>query len=108
MFWETKYKPSDEIITLLTAQSTSDPPVKAPNELLQWLKDDEDEQIRDEYTRYCALHQVHDVKQGYKWWLKPTQQKNSIYLSKMALDILSIPGIPASSETVANNFQTKF
>ncbi len=38
------------------------------------------------------------VTQGYKWWLKPTQQKNYPNLSKMALDILLIPAMSADPE----------
>ncbi len=54
--------------------------------------------IRDEYTRYYALLQVPGIKQGYKWWLKPTQQKSFPNLSKMALDILLIPAMSADPE----------
>ena len=67
-FWETKYKPSTALITLPFAQLPSTPPIKAPNEFLKWLADDEDEDlIADEYARYCAQPQVVGVKQGYKW-----------------------------------------
>jgi hypothetical protein len=38
------------------------------------------------------------MKQGYKWWLEPTQQKNYPNLSKMALDILLIPAMSADPE----------
>src|SRR6266536_3909 len=66
------------------------PPKKALNEFFKWHK--------DEYSRYCALLQVPSIKQGYKWWLEPTQQKNFPNLSKMALDILSIPTMSADPE----------
>ena len=38
------------------------------------------------------------IKQGYKWWLEPTQQKNYPNLSRMALDVLSIPAMSADPE----------
>jgi len=74
------------------------PPKKALNEFFKWLKDDDDTLDKDEYSRYCALLQVPSIKQGYKWWLEPTQQKNFPNLSKMALDILSIPTMSADPE----------
>jgi hypothetical protein len=96
-FWETKYKPDKALMT--SPATTTALPAKPPNEFLQWLQDKEDgAAVRDEYTRYCALPQVPGVKQGYKWWLEPTQQKNFPYLSKMALDILSIPAMSADPE----------
>ena len=97
-FWETKYKPDDE--ALITSSATASTLLaKPPNEFLQWIQDKEDDTTtRDEYLRYCALPQVPGVTQGYKWWLEPTQQKNFLYLSKMAIDILSIPAMSADPE----------
>jgi hAT family C-terminal dimerisation region/BED zinc finger len=95
-FWETKYKPDEASMTSLATATAL--PMKPPNEFLQWLDEEDDITIGDEYTRYCALPQVPGVKQGYKWWLEPTQQKNFPYLSKMALDILSIPAMSADPE----------
>jgi hypothetical protein len=98
-FWETKYKPSSALITSPSAQPPSTPSTKAPNEFLKWLADDDDDDpMADEYTRYIAQPQVAGVKQGYKWWLEPTQQKNYPNLSRMALDILSIPAMSADPE----------
>ena len=97
-FWETKYKPTDDVITASTSQGST-ASAKPPNDFLQWLKDDDDDDVMgDEYTRYCKLPQVPGIKQGYTWWLEPTQQKNFPYLSKMALDILSIPAMSADPE----------
>ena len=92
-FWEKKYKPSDETTT------SSDPCLaKSPNEFFEWLKEDDDTLIGDEYSRYCALPQVPGIKQGYRWWLEPTQQTSFPNLSKMALNILSIPAMSADPE----------
>ena len=38
------------------------------------------------------------VKHGYQWWLEPTQRKRFPDLSKMALDLLSIPAMSADPE----------
>jgi hypothetical protein len=98
-FWETSYKPSTTSMTLSTAQTTPNPAAKPPNDFLEWLKDSDDEDITaDEYARYIAQPQVAGVKQGYKWWLEPTQQKNFPNLSIIALDILSIPAMSADPE----------
>ena len=57
----------------LTAQTTPNPTTKPPNDFLEWLKDDDNEDlIADEYDRYITQPQVPGVKQGYKWWLEPT------------------------------------
>ena len=70
-FWETKYKPSEEVV-LTPASQLSTTPTQPLNDFLQWLKDDDDDDVvGDEYTRYCNLPQVPGVKQGYKWWLEP-------------------------------------
>jgi len=100
LFWETKYKPAAiTIASSSTTQSSTSAAEKAPNEYLKWLDDnDDDDPLADEYARYIAQPQVTGVKQGYKWWLEPTQQKNFPNLSKMALDILSIPAMSADPE----------
>jgi hAT family C-terminal dimerisation region len=98
-FWETSYKPSSTSITLSSPQITSDSSTKPPNDFLEWLKDDDEEDpTADEYARYVTQPQVMGIKQGYKWWLEPTQQKNYPNLSRMALDVLSIPAMSADPE----------
>lgn len=61
-FWETKYKPSEEVVSTPASQ-LSTTPTQPPNDFLQWLKDDDDDDVvGDEYTRYCNLPQVPGVK----------------------------------------------
>jgi hypothetical protein len=92
---ETKYNPATiTTASSSTTQSLTSDAEKAPTKYLKWLDDDDD----DEYARYIAQPQVFRVKQGYKWWLERTQQKNFPNLSKMALDILSIPAMSANPE----------
>lgn len=52
----------------------------------------------DEYTRYCQLPQHHDFEDVRKWWMEPKQRRDFPNLSKMALDILSIPAMAADPE----------
>ena len=95
-FWEKKYKP------MSNSPSTAKPPLPANNKntntFFEWLNNDTDKAIQDKYKRYCALPQIPGIKQGYKWWLKPTQQETFPYLSKMALNILLIPAMLADPE----------
>ena len=72
-FWETSYKPLTIPTMLSTAQIMPNPVTKSPNDFLEWLKDNDNEDLTaDEYARYIAQPQVPGVKQGYKWWLEPT------------------------------------
>ena len=91
-FQEDKYKPT----TLSNTPPTSS--LKPQNEFLQWLEDDNDPELQDKYLAYCAKPQVPGVKQGYTWWLEERQQKRFLNLSKMAIDILSIPAMSADPE----------
>jgi hypothetical protein len=98
-YWEKMYKPST--ISSSTLSATSTPLVtntRPENDFLQWLIEDDDNEIEDEYERYCSLPQVPGVKNGHKWWLEPTQQKRFPFLSKMALDILSTSAMSAEPE----------
>ena len=45
----------------------------------------------DEYTRYCEAPPYHDFNDVRDWWLEPEQQAIYPNLSKIALNLLSIP-----------------
>jgi hypothetical protein len=94
-FWEKQYKPQSTTPPPPTSSSANTQP---PNDFFEWLKDDDDNTIDDEYARYCSLPQILGIKQGYTWWIEPTQQKRFPNLSKMALDVLSIPAMSADPE----------
>jgi hypothetical protein len=53
--------------------------------------------FEDEYKRYCAAECTYDIDPR-SWWLEKTQQINYPNLSKLALDILSIPAMSADLE----------
>ena len=54
--------------------------------------------LGDEYTRYTRIPPHNDFDNAREWWLRPEQQRDYPNLSKMALDILSIPAMSASPE----------
>ena len=53
--------------------------------------------VEDEYERYCSAECTFDVDPR-TWWMETTQQVNYPNLSKLALDILSIPAMSADPE----------
>ncbi|KAM4067314.1 hypothetical protein HRG_001288 [Hirsutella rhossiliensis] len=72
--------------------SLSEVPLTTTNEFLNWRnKHLQPALITDEYERYCKSERVYGFTSALAWWLEETQQKNYPYLSKMAVDILSIP-----------------
>ena len=55
--------------------------------------------LMDEYARYCESPTV-EIEDALQWWLESTQQRNFPNLSKMALNILSIPSMSSEPERV--------
>ena len=71
----------------------------ATNEFLDWRnKHLQPALITDEYERYCQAERAYGFTSALSWWLEETQQKNYPNLSKMAIDILSIPAMSAEPE----------
>jgi hypothetical protein len=56
--------------------------------------------FHDEYDRYCAEPTLPDTVDAIQWWLEPSQQRNFPNLSKMALDLLSIPAMSTEAERI--------
>jgi hypothetical protein len=52
----------------------------------------------DEYARHIRIPPPHDFDDVRVWWLLPEQQRDYPNLSKMAMDMLSIPAMSASIE----------
>ena len=92
-----KYRPSSEP----TSETTSDRTNKrAPKALTTWKQQKSGRRTDyvDEYFRYIREPPIsHDhIKQGAcSWWLEERQQRLYPNLSKMALDILTIPAMSA-------------
>ncbi len=54
--------------------------------------------MTDEYEHYCKSERVYGFTGALTWWLEETQQKTYPNLSKMAVDILSIPAMSSEPE----------
>ncbi|KJZ74134.1 hypothetical protein HIM_05666 [Hirsutella minnesotensis 3608] len=90
--WD-EYKPVESPLNLSEVPSTT------TNEFLNWRnKHLQPALITDEYERYCQSERVYGFTSALAWWLEETQQKNYPNLSKMAVDILSIPAMSAEPE----------
>jgi hypothetical protein len=71
----------------------------AENTYKKWYKDRKRAQAPiDEYDRFVQSDIVCDIEDPRRWWLEETQQKVYPNLSKMALDMLSIPAMSAEPE----------
>jgi hypothetical protein len=98
-FWD-EYKPNSSISStpiIATALPAPLAPI-SQNAFTAWRKRHQSTpNVEDEYKRYCASECTFDVD-PQAWWMENTQQVNYPNLSKMALDILSIPAMSADSE----------
>jgi hypothetical protein len=88
-----EYKPVEPSLALSTVPSTT------TNEFLNWRdKHLQPALITDEYERYCQSERTYGFTSALAWWLEETQQQNYPNLSRMAVDILSIPAMSAEPE----------
>ncbi len=88
-----EYRPIESSLSLSPAV------LPATNEFLDWRnKHLQPALITDEYERYCQAERTYGFTSALSWWLEETQQKNYPNLSKMAVDILSIPAMSAEPE----------
>jgi hypothetical protein len=93
-FWESKYKVYNSDITSQEAGERR--PLK--NDFLVWRALHKGPVVtKDEYEVYLSTPPVY-VEDARAWWQEPTQQSMYPNLSKMALDVLSIPAMSAEPE----------
>ena len=113
--WESKYKPATTIsrtkIPVLSTSSTPDlvpskPPSKPKSQFADFLHKQKAKALAqlndttssdDEYTRYIK-EKVEWVDDLIAWWLQPVQRHKYPNLSKMAINMLSIPCMSADVE----------
>ena len=102
--WKGRYMPTG-LNTLLTHHPRLAQPRatnQQPNKFSEWkytlYEKVPTSQYTDEYTRYCEAPPHHDFEDVRDWWLAPEQQATYPNLSKMALNLLSIPAMSAAPE----------
>ncbi|OLL26463.1 putative AC transposase [Neolecta irregularis DAH-3] len=92
-FWNNEYKPIEQSLPPQTQ------PLSTTNEFLQWIGQAKLLNLTtDEYLQYCQADRVYGFESALTWWLEETQQLSYPNLSKMAIDILSIPAMSAEPE----------
>jgi hypothetical protein len=60
----------------------------------------EEEGVEDEYTAFTAQSPIDVQSSRLNWWLRDEQRRQWPKLSKMAIDILSIPAMSDEPERV--------
>jgi len=106
--WESKYAPTGLDRLLVQASSYASPReststnIGTTNMFTEWKNSLKAKvpttTYQDEYTRYCKALPHHDFEDVRDWWLAAEQQAIYPNLSKMALNLLSIPAMSAEPE----------
>ena len=106
-FWETTYRSSTGLARY--ASSTRTPHKPSNNQYFKWLNDQDDEaedsnDALDEFDLYISDHFIlreeDKDKTALEWWVEPEQRTRYPLLSKMAIDIYSIPAMSSEAERV--------
>jgi hypothetical protein len=91
--WQEEYKPTN------TPNTNTPTSVTMSNEYELWLGAiDAPEVIEDEYEAYLGAKKVFGYLQPIDYWLDPKQKQDYPNLSRMAIDILSIPAMSSDPE----------
>ena len=103
-FWEASYRSSTGLANYASATTPSALDISPNNEFLQWQKDQEEDEVTgDEFEQYIHNHPFILPKEGrtaLDWWLEPEQRKQFPLLSRMVIDIHSIPAMSSEPERV--------
>lgn len=98
-FWEEHYKPEGDIQLPREDQEESATSSRLATYLRQYQPSRAS--ITDEYEHYIHQETVAEAAEDpLKWWLQPERQIKYPNLSKMAMDILSIPAMADEPERV--------
>lgn len=92
--WRSEYKSSEPT----PLASLNDRPDSEKTKQQLWLESKKKGLVtlQDEYKPYCQAPLVSDNVDARRWWFEETQQKTYPNLSRMALDLLSMPATSAS------------
>ena len=91
--WQEEYKPTN------TPNTNTPTSLTTSNEYELWLGAiDAPEVIEDEYEAYLGAKKVFGYLRPIDYWLDPKQKQDYPNLSRMAIDILSIPAMSSDPE----------
>ena len=100
-YWEKEYKNIAPCAVPPLIDNAPEPQCGRQNSFREWQKQKRATVVaRDEYEQYLAMPRL-EIGRTFgarTWWQEPTQQRNFPNLSKMALDLLSIPAMSAEVE----------
>ena len=97
--WEDTYRPQTQ---QATTRPVSNQGTQITNEFTNWLQQQIDTEHVDELSVYLNESCLQSGNPGgfksLEWWLETSQQTRFPHLSRMAMDVLSIPAMTASTE----------
>ena len=101
IFWETSYRLSTE----LPNRPTSSRERETNNTYYQWMnrKQRDQQDTTDELERYLnepVLPSDPTDMSAIQWWIRPEQQQRFPLLSKITIDVFSIPSMLSEPERV--------
>lgn len=96
-FWKDYYQPKDADISSSSSQESQEE--LSNNLFVAHLQSKRAVRpTQDEYMRYISTPVVEERVQPLDWWLEKAQLQRYPHLSKMAIDLLSIPSSSANVE----------
>ena len=97
--WDEVYKPQTEQATTRPAVAQG---AQSFNGFTNWVQQQIDREHADELFIYLneSCLQTADARsfKSFDWWLETTQQNRYPHLARMAMDVLTIPAMAASTE----------
>lgn len=97
--WISEYRPKASTDSTVFTASIPDPD---ENMFSRFIREEQEAlqatAVADEYEYYCSSPVSPGITDPIAWWLEPAQQRQYPNLSRMALDILSIPAMSAGPE----------
>lgn len=106
-FWQDHYRPTAPIASSAAQSPANDGHFHG----VLWQRRQHQQQrvsnIADEYEHYIQQDTVYE-EDALQWWVQPLQQAKYPNLSKMAIDILSIPAMADETERIFSHAKQRF
>jgi len=99
-FWREHYK-DKVLVNQEEPEVDNDDETAMEDSFSRWNREQESLSVpKDEYASFISSGCCAVVGPAYKWWMQPEVQKTYPNLSRMAIDLLSIPSMSAEPERV--------